>query len=79
MRPDPFEIAVEHVAWCIRQGMHARDVLAALGEPAPDRVTWNDVIWTIAALAGRNKALGSTDDRVTVWPPFRAPAARRAA
>lgn len=45
---DPFEIAVEHVAWAISRGMSPYDVFAALAIPAPYGAKWRDAMWAIA-------------------------------
>lgn len=53
MHDDPFEIAVEHCAWCIRQGMQPEHLFAAFTtEPIPVRPSWGNAVWLIARLAG---------------------------
>lgn len=48
-KSDPFEVAVEHVAWCIRQRWTPDDVFLALGQRPPSAApTWNDAIWVCA-------------------------------
>lgn len=70
-RPDPFAIAAEHVAWCLREGFSINDVLRAIGAGVVGNETWNDVIWAIA------KAQDEMDPRLvaapiaTVFLPFR--------
>jgi hypothetical protein len=48
---DPFEIAVEHCTWAIRQGMTAAEVMRSIGYATP-RATWRDAIWAIAKAHG---------------------------
>lgn len=48
MTKDPFEIAVEHIAWCLLRGWHVNDVFAALCERPPQNARWHDAIWVVA-------------------------------
>ena len=77
MTHDPFAIAAEHIAYCLRRGDKPADVFAALGEACPAEPSWNAAIWAVAWLADDVRGLGRTDDVLTIYPPFRAP--RRAA
>lgn len=43
-----FGLAVEHVAWCIRERWTPFDLFAAIEQPAPRNPTWNDAIWAVA-------------------------------
>ena len=69
-RRDPFELAVEHVAWCLAQGMHPADVFAAIGAPLPANPTWQKATWALA-LAGEGFPRFTDDERVTIYPPLR--------
>ena len=69
--PDPFVIAAEHIAWCVREGLHPSDFFIAVGEPLPPQPpSWQQAIWLaarIASMASERLA----DDKVTIWPPFK--------
>ena len=43
-----FEVAVEHIAWCIRRGDAVEDVYRNLGARMSPGATWNDAIWLVA-------------------------------
>lgn len=48
MDADSFEIAVEHVSWCLRRGWNVNDIFTALGQQPPPNAKWRDAIWAIA-------------------------------
>lgn len=47
---DAFEVAIEHLAWCIRQGQTRDEIWRCLlmGR-VPPNATWEHLIWLIAA------------------------------
>lgn len=79
MKDDPFLIATEHVAWCIRQGICLAQLHVALGRRAgPPFETWNDAIWTLARVysdldwrSGADLIAASTQAAKPEVPPLR--------
>lgn len=68
---DPFEMAVEHAAYCISQGMTVLDVLSAINAPPPNsKPTWNDAIWALARIASDGQ-WHIADKPVTIHRPLR--------
>lgn len=48
-RDDPFEVAVEHIAWAVSQGWGPSHVFASIGAPLPaGGATWSAAIWAVA-------------------------------
>lgn len=85
---DPFVLATEHLAWCLRDGMTFSDILSAIGEPCFGTETGYDILWAIAKAAEELKDPRLVARAVKIYPPFKRrespsqrvpPAARRVA
>lgn len=78
---DPFSVAVEHIAYCIRQGMDPVDFFVSVRQPLPSRnPTWGEAIWTAARLhqdmLERNPRLADAVVYSPVYAQFRLPLKR---
>ena len=45
---DPFDIAKEHVAWCMLNHWTPAEIIVSIAGLLPIRPTWDDAIWAIA-------------------------------
>ena len=73
-------MTIEHVAWCMRQDLTPRDVLASIVPTMPPLVTWETVIRELAELCEASPGLCDTTDCIPIYPPFKEgalPARRR--
>lgn len=54
---DPFEIAIEHIAWCISQGLGPRDFFNSISYPYLRVATWQEAIWVCAEVYAQGVSL----------------------